>query len=130
MIIVHTILFITASNGWCLYQMDVKNVFLHVDLTEDTYMTPPQGLFSSFKGVCKVKRSLYGNKRPGHGKRNFAPLYLSSPLPKVSMTPFYLFIAKVRVLFYFFCMLMIWLSLVLIILTFNNLNNSYKPHFI
>jgi hypothetical protein len=43
--------------------MDVKNVFLHGDLTEDIYMTPPQSLFSSSKGVCKLKRSLYGLKQ-------------------------------------------------------------------
>jgi len=41
MTIVRTILSIAASNGWSLHQMDVKNVFLHGDLTEDIYMTPP-----------------------------------------------------------------------------------------
>jgi hypothetical protein len=60
---VRTILSIAASNGWSLHQMDVKNAFLHGDLTEDIYMTPPQGLFSSSKGVCKLKRSLYGLKQ-------------------------------------------------------------------
>ena len=56
---VRTILFIAASNGWSLHQMDVKNAFLHGDLTKDIYMTPPQGLFLSSKGVCKLKRSLF-----------------------------------------------------------------------
>jgi len=57
---IRTILAIAASQGWSLHQMDVKNAFLHGDLKEDIYMTPPPGLFSSSAGVCKLKRSLYG----------------------------------------------------------------------
>ncbi|CAJ2645987.1 unnamed protein product [Trifolium pratense] len=60
---VRTVISIAASSGWSLHQMDVKNAFLHGDLTEDIYMTPPQDLFSSYKGVCKLKRSLYGLKQ-------------------------------------------------------------------
>lgn len=63
MIIVHTVISITASNGWFLHQMDVKNVFLHGDLTEDIYMELHQGSFSSSNGVCMLKRSLYGLKQ-------------------------------------------------------------------
>lgn len=44
---VRTIIAIAASQGWSLQQMDVKNAFLHGDLKEDIYMTPPPGLFSS-----------------------------------------------------------------------------------
>lgn len=43
--------------------MDVKSVFIHGDLTKDIYMTPPQGFFSSFKCVCKLKCSLYDLKQ-------------------------------------------------------------------
>lgn len=80
MTIVRNILSIVASNGWCLYQMDVHNAFLHGDLTEYVYMTPPKGLFSSSKGVCKLKRSLYGLKqtpRAWYEKSLFALLKLS-----------------------------------------------------
>jgi len=61
---VRTVLSIAASQGWSLHEMDVKNDFLHSDLKEDIYMTPPQGLFSSSSfAVCKLKRSLYGLKQ-------------------------------------------------------------------
>jgi hypothetical protein len=39
-------------------------------------------------------------------------------------------IAHIHVLFYFFCMLMIGLYLVLSMLQFNNLNSSYMSQFI
>jgi hypothetical protein len=61
---VRTIIAITASQGWPLHQMDVKNAFLHGDLKEDIYMVPPPGLFSSSTSVvCKLKRSFYGLKQ-------------------------------------------------------------------
>ena len=60
---VRTIISIAASQGWPLHQMNVKNAFLHSDLKEDIYMTPPPGLFSSPSStVCKLKRSLYSLK--------------------------------------------------------------------
>jgi len=44
--------------------MDVKNAFLHGDLKEDIYMTPPPGLFSSpSSAVYMLKQSLYGLKQ-------------------------------------------------------------------
>jgi hypothetical protein len=64
MTIVRTVISIVVSQGWPLHQMDVKNAFLHGDLKEDIYMTPPPGLFSSpSSAVCKLKRSLYGLKQ-------------------------------------------------------------------
>lgn len=43
-----TVLAITASQSWPLYQMDVKNAFLHSDLKEEVYMRLPPGLSSFF----------------------------------------------------------------------------------
>ncbi|KAI4313349.1 hypothetical protein L6164_026335 [Bauhinia variegata] len=58
------ILAIAASKGWSLQQMDVKSVFLHGNLKEEVYITPPSGLFyAPSSGVCKLKRSLYGLKK-------------------------------------------------------------------
>lgn len=58
MTIVRTLNYIGISN----YQMDMKNVFLHGDLTEHIYMTSSQHILFSSKGVCKFKRSSYGLK--------------------------------------------------------------------
>lgn len=61
---VQTIIVIAASQGWPLYQMNVKNIFLHGDLKEDIYMTPPSGMFSTpTSDVCKLRKSLYGLKQ-------------------------------------------------------------------
>ncbi|XP_059301811.1 uncharacterized mitochondrial protein AtMg00810-like [Lycium ferocissimum] len=60
---VRTIIAIAASQNWPLYQMDVKNAFLHGDLKEDIYIKPPPGLFLSPTSVCKLKWSLYGLKQ-------------------------------------------------------------------
>ena len=54
---VRLVLAIAASKGWSLRQMDVKNAFLHGDLKETIYMTPPPGLFSTpSSDVCKLKK--------------------------------------------------------------------------
>lgn len=90
--IVCIVLSILASYGWSLRQMDVKNGFLHDGLTRNICMTPPLGLSSTSKGVCKFKHSLYDLKQTlEHGMRNCIPLY-SSSLFRVSMIPLYLFI--------------------------------------
>lgn len=43
--------------------MDVKNAFLHGDLTEKVYMKPPPSYPHSSYKMCKIRRALYGLKQ-------------------------------------------------------------------
>ena len=54
---VHLLLSMAAMCSWPLFQLAIKNVFLHSDLTEEVYMEQPPGL------VCRLRCSLYGLKQ-------------------------------------------------------------------
>ena len=55
---VRTLLPLDLSRGWSIHQLDVKNAFLHVILSEAIYYTQPNPNF-----VCRLNRSLYGLKQ-------------------------------------------------------------------
>ena len=40
---IYLVLSLTASQGWPIFQMDVKSAFLHGDLTKEIYMEQPKG---------------------------------------------------------------------------------------
>ncbi|CAL2260165.1 unnamed protein product [Prunus armeniaca] len=63
---VHVLLSLATNRDWPLLQFDVKNVFLHSDLEEEIYMDlPPSIPITSKKDVvCKLRKSLYGLKKP------------------------------------------------------------------
>ena len=56
-----------ATNlDWPLQQFDVKNAFLHGDLTEEIYMELPPRCTRTDRNkgmVCKLKKSIYGLKQ-------------------------------------------------------------------
>ena len=59
------VLFSIAGNkDWPLHQFDVKNAFLHGEISEEVYMEAPPGFsknFSTGEG-CRLQKALYGLK--------------------------------------------------------------------
>ena len=55
-----------AMRSWPLYQLDIKNAFIHYDLAEEVNMEQPPRFVAhgEFGLVCKLSRSLYGLKQP------------------------------------------------------------------
>ena len=56
---------VAAMCSWSLYQLDIKNVFLHGDLSKEVYIEQPPGFFAHGESslVCRLRRSLYGLKQ-------------------------------------------------------------------
>ena len=65
---VRILLALAAHHEWKLQQYDVKNAFLHDNLTEEIYMALPPGYYSLALStpasiVCRLRKSLYGLKQ-------------------------------------------------------------------
>ncbi|XP_035550678.1 uncharacterized protein LOC118349584 [Juglans regia] len=63
---IHVLISLSANLDWPLFQLDVKNAFLHDDLNEEVYMEQPPGFVAQgeYRGiVCKLKKTLYGLKQ-------------------------------------------------------------------
>nr|GEX39448.1 zinc finger, CCHC-type [Tanacetum cinerariifolium] len=59
---VRLILALAAYHGWQVHHLDVKSVFLHADLTEEVYVTQPEGFIQqgNLRNVYKLTKALYG----------------------------------------------------------------------
>jgi hypothetical protein len=62
---VRTVLTLAHSRDWPIHQLDVKNTFLHGNLSETVYCSQPTGFADSVHPdhVCKLNKSLYGLKQ-------------------------------------------------------------------
>nr|GEU77424.1 ribonuclease H-like domain-containing protein [Tanacetum cinerariifolium] len=60
-----TVLSLATSRHWPVHQLDVKNAFLHCDLSETVYMHQPPRCqdYAHLDYVCLLQRSLYGLKQ-------------------------------------------------------------------
>ncbi|KAJ9547656.1 hypothetical protein OSB04_020199 [Centaurea solstitialis] len=74
------LLSISISRNWPIHQLDVKNAFLHGDLTETVYMRQPPGYVNgSFPDhVCRLRKALYGLKQAPRAWYHRFAVYLSS----------------------------------------------------
>jgi hypothetical protein len=61
---VRTLISCAANSDWPLYQLDIKNAFLHGDLHEEVYMEIPPGFATAQtkEKVLRLNKSLYGLK--------------------------------------------------------------------
>ena len=52
-------IYLAATHGWDLHQLDIKNVFLHRDLAKEVYMEqPPEFVAQGEIGrVCRLRKS-------------------------------------------------------------------------
>ncbi|RVW87785.1 Retrovirus-related Pol polyprotein from transposon RE2 [Vitis vinifera] len=62
---IHLLLSMATMRYWPLYQLDIKNVFLHGDLAKEVYMEQLPGFVAQGESglVCRLRRSLYGLKQ-------------------------------------------------------------------
>lgn len=62
---IRLILSLALSRNWPIHQLDVKNAFLHGNLSEKVYLRQPPGFVDSTRPhhVCQLNMALYGLKQ-------------------------------------------------------------------
>ncbi|GKD43908.1 ribonuclease H-like domain-containing protein, partial [Tanacetum coccineum] len=71
---IQTVLSLATSQYWSVHQLDVKNAFLHDDLSETIYMHQPLQFqdYAHPNYVCLLQRSLYELKQASRAFQQFA----------------------------------------------------------
>ena len=61
---IRLLLSMVAMSSWPMYQLDIKNAFLHGDLIEEVNMEQPLGFVAQGESslVCRPRHYLYGLK--------------------------------------------------------------------
>ena len=61
---IRLVLSMVVMRSWPLFQLDIKNAFLHDDLAKEVYMEQPPSFVAQEESnlVCKLRCSLYGMK--------------------------------------------------------------------
>jgi hypothetical protein len=69
-----------VSRNWAIYELDVKNAFIHSTLTETVYCSQPTGFVNAAHPdlVCRLNRSLYGLKQAPWARYSRFATYLAS----------------------------------------------------
>ena len=64
-VFVRLFLSMATMRSWPLFQLDIKNVFLHGDFAKEVYMEQPPGFVAQRESglVCKLRCSLYSLKQ-------------------------------------------------------------------
>ncbi|CAN0824684.1 Retrovirus-related Pol polyprotein from transposon TNT 1-94 [Linum grandiflorum] len=75
---IRVVLSIALSKGWTLRQLDINNVFLNGDLSEEVYMAQPKGFeHPDFPNhVCRLHKAIYGLKQAPRAWFNKLKSYL------------------------------------------------------
>lgn len=60
---IRAVLAVANQERWHIHQMDVRTAFLNGKITEEIYMTPPEGYKHNSGLVCRLNRALYGLKQ-------------------------------------------------------------------
>ena len=62
---IHVVLSLVVSRSWSLRQLDVNNVFLQGNLSENVYMSQPPGFVDQDHPthICRLRKAIYGLKQ-------------------------------------------------------------------
>ena len=112
-----------AMGSWPIFQLDIKNVFLHGDLAEEVYMEQPPGFVAHGESglVCKLRCSLYGMKQsPRTWVRRFCMIRSTT-----DHSVFYHHTSTGQ--YIYFIVMWMTLSLQVTKMVFKNSNNKLQP---